>query len=660
MLESLKTGWNKTKNGVKKGWGATKSGVKKGWNATKTFYNDFSENLENSLAERLSASGKTDLSIWDGYKAFFQESFDVSNKNVFEPVKKPIKDGAKKLDTFIKSKIDDGNPENMTIAEKAWNGFKGVGKMADKMISAEGAVAVGATVLTGGAALGAMPTGAAAATGGALTYGSAAVGTGFVGKGAYDVATAKNEQEAQEGGEKIGMGAMMITPSAIKGTVKGIKSVKNSMSSTKNATPAKNVETLPTETKMAMETPIKDPIYENTPSIKNSTNQTPSIKNEAKTVKTSGSQKIMPKETPKIKVGSRDIEAVPIKTKDGTAYVPKYSSSPEFQQLATKINGINTTGEQRIKDITNELLEFMGYPKNSVNFKINGIKNNGSTQMAYCPNENAILLKSAEDINKLSNSDVASKLFHELTHMDNAAKLIKKMGLKKYMEYSQEKNMNSFMKKLLDKGDRKDMVEKAISEIKNTKGTNIEDMSKYADISNEQYISNLMKENTYRTIGDKDLLSKALNDYHYYNSFDEVSAFHAGNQFEYTATGKISNKSGLSRTLANKARNVAEKRAEKLFGTKDIEKLDLMQQAELQISLEDDINYIFSKLLNNKDIITKLRKANNPELIKQYNMLRLPYKTASKADRVLWFLKLKQNNPEYVESFLEAIKKLPD
>ena len=110
----------------------------------KNFYNNFNESLSNTLSERMLKSGKSDFTIWDGYKAFFEESFDVSNKAVFDPMKKPIKDAAKVLDAYI----NDGDDTNITVAESLWNTVKGFGKMADKMVSAEDLVTTSGMVLT--------------------------------------------------------------------------------------------------------------------------------------------------------------------------------------------------------------------------------------------------------------------------------------------------------------------------------------------------------------------------------------------------------------------------------------------------------------------------------------------------------------------------------
>ena len=161
----------------------------------KNFYNNFNESLSNTLSERMLKSGKSDFTIWDGYKAFFEESFDVSNKAVFDPMKKPIKDAAKVLDAYI----NDGDDTNITVAESLWNAVKGFGKMADKMVSAEDLVTASGVVLTGSAALSALPELVVEVMEKLLIAVASWSATILGGKGAYDTLTAETLEEEQKG-----------------------------------------------------------------------------------------------------------------------------------------------------------------------------------------------------------------------------------------------------------------------------------------------------------------------------------------------------------------------------------------------------------------------------------------------------------------------------
>ena len=52
------------------------------------FYENVMDNLGDTLSERMIKSGKSNYTIWDGYKAFFGESIDVSKKAIKEDMEK--------------------------------------------------------------------------------------------------------------------------------------------------------------------------------------------------------------------------------------------------------------------------------------------------------------------------------------------------------------------------------------------------------------------------------------------------------------------------------------------------------------------------------------------------------------------------------------------
>lgn len=133
------------------------------------------------------------------------KSLDTVNPLTY--VKEPVKKAAKKVDKMV----SDGNPKTMTAGEKIWNAAKGAGDVVDYLTSTEGLWVGATTVLTAGTAieagLAAAPQAAAAMP--ALNAAVGTAGVGVAGKGVYDVATAKTEEQAQKGGSEILTGGIM-------------------------------------------------------------------------------------------------------------------------------------------------------------------------------------------------------------------------------------------------------------------------------------------------------------------------------------------------------------------------------------------------------------------------------------------------------------------
>ena len=185
-----------------------------------SFWDAFKEGFEDYLAEKLTermeakkARGEDvsqGPSIFDGYAAFFNASFDTVNQNVLEPVKTPIRNGARRLDRKVRQYIDDGNPYSMTFGEKAWNGVKGFGKFVDNYTNAETFVALGTVYLGAGALSEVLPEAWNICAANALTTGCSAVGGYCTGNGTFHVLSADNEQEAQFGGYNIGNGLVSL------------------------------------------------------------------------------------------------------------------------------------------------------------------------------------------------------------------------------------------------------------------------------------------------------------------------------------------------------------------------------------------------------------------------------------------------------------------
>ena len=105
----------------------------------------------------------------------------------------------------------------MTVGEKVWNAAKGVGDVANSIVSVKGVtIAAGAGLAAIGvvagatAAIGTVSATAAASIPSAITVGTGAVGAYKVGEGVYDVATAENEQEARSGGGEFAIGGLMV------------------------------------------------------------------------------------------------------------------------------------------------------------------------------------------------------------------------------------------------------------------------------------------------------------------------------------------------------------------------------------------------------------------------------------------------------------------
>ena len=180
------------------------------------FNNGFTDYLADKITERMEAKKargedvSQGPSIFDGYAAFFNDSFDTVNQNVLEPVKRPIRNGARSLDRKVRQYIDDGNPDNMTFCEKAWNGFKGLGKFVDNYTNSETFVALGTVYLGAGAISEILPEAWNICAANVLTTGCSAVGGYCTGNGAYHLVTADNEQEAQYGGYNIGNGIVSL------------------------------------------------------------------------------------------------------------------------------------------------------------------------------------------------------------------------------------------------------------------------------------------------------------------------------------------------------------------------------------------------------------------------------------------------------------------
>lgn len=166
--------------------------------------------------------------IWDGFKGYYAEQYegtkgvgdalvrtgkmideglgqvnDLKNKS-FEGINKAITDA-----------VSDGDPNNLTAGEKAWNAFKGgVDIVTNPKTITYGALSGAAIAATGGAVAPLMSAKAAAAAGLAANAAGTITGAGLVGYGAYQTATAKTEDEAKSGGAKIAMGAISLGASA--------------------------------------------------------------------------------------------------------------------------------------------------------------------------------------------------------------------------------------------------------------------------------------------------------------------------------------------------------------------------------------------------------------------------------------------------------------
>lgn len=122
--------------------------------------------------------------------------------------------GLNALTDTVDKWVDDGNEENLTALEKAWEAVKGVGDAADSFIGTQGIATIGAIGLAAKASVA-----AATAAGGAKAgqFAMAAIqgyfgyeGASLVVEGTGDIINAENKEEARGGGAKVGMGGVML------------------------------------------------------------------------------------------------------------------------------------------------------------------------------------------------------------------------------------------------------------------------------------------------------------------------------------------------------------------------------------------------------------------------------------------------------------------
>lgn len=141
------------------------------------------------------------------------KAFNMLDKcNATTYIKKPIK----KWSTNVAENLSDGNPNNLSSAERSWAVVEGIGSVADFLTSSKGSItACAATAASVVIATTASTSVTATAT---LKVGSTVagevIGTTLVGKGGYDIATAKTESEAKKGGAEICSGTIALIGAA--------------------------------------------------------------------------------------------------------------------------------------------------------------------------------------------------------------------------------------------------------------------------------------------------------------------------------------------------------------------------------------------------------------------------------------------------------------
>ena len=232
-----------------------------------------------------------------------------------------------------------------------------------------------------------------------------------------------------------------------------------------------------------------------------------------------------------------------LETNAGKIELQEISDDKNLKLAIEEIENIPQDESAKIQKITNLLLEYMGYPPNTVKLEI--IEPSDGSPGAY--KDNVIRINPNSDYE--TNTDLAMVIFHELTHRDNQLKMINLLATNpqsivsllndKNIRYNIIKHIQKSSDLLITNSSYNDEIIAALKKIYSNHP--LKEISQYASTDNTKTTIVLLKEffnnkytSKFNSNSIKDMVKKG---FYYWGSPNEIIAYQKQREF-MKAAGK--------------------------------------------------------------------------------------------------------------------------